>query len=55
MDKRPDNYIEMGQRQDFNDYELVQDDYLKSWTVTDNTERTYLQDISNFQNDRQLG
>ena len=34
---------------------LVQDENLKSLTVTDNLERTYPQDMSNPQNDRQLG
>ena len=50
-----ENYIETGQRQDFNDHDVVQDEYLKSLTVTDNLERTYLQDMSNPQNDKQLG
>ena len=50
--KTTDNYIETGQRKDFNDYELVKDEYMKSLTVTDNLERRYLQDISNPQNDR---
>ena len=32
----PDNYRETGQRQDFNDYGLVQDEYLQSLEKTDN-------------------
>ena len=50
-----DNYTEKGQRQDFNDYKLVQGKHLKSLTVTDKLERTYLQEMSNPQNYRQSG
>ena len=50
-----DNYIETGQRQDFNDYELAQEEYLKSSTVTDKLERMYPPDRWNIQNDRQTG
>ena len=35
----PDNYIKIGQRQDFNDYELVEDEYLKfdyHWQIRKN-------------------
>ena len=34
---------------------LVQNEYLKCLTVTDNLERTHSQDMSNPQNDRPLG
>ena len=50
-----DNYIETGQRQDFNDYKLVQDKYLRGLTVTDNLGRRYLPDRSDIKNDRQTG
>ena len=50
-----DIYIETGQRKDFNDYKLVQDEYLKSLTMNDNLETLYLPDRSNIQNDRQTG
>ena len=42
-----------GKKQDFNDYELVQDEYLKSLTVTDNLERMYLPGMNDRQNDTQ--
>ena len=45
----PHNYVETGHRQDFNDYDLIQDEYLKSVTVTDNSERMYPPDRQNIQ------
>ena len=40
-----DSSAETGHGQGFNDYGLVQDRYLKNLTLTDDLERTYLQDI----------
>ena len=47
MDRLVDNYTEIGQRQYCNDYKLIQNKYLRSLTVTDNLERTYLHDMLN--------
>ena len=35
---------ETGQRQNFNEYELLQDEYLRNLEMTDNIEQTYPQD-----------
>ena len=40
---------ETGQRQDFNDYELVQGKHLKSLEMTDNSEGSYMPDRSIIQ------
>ena len=36
-----DNHIEIVQRQYFNDYELIQEEYLRNLEMTDNTEKPY--------------
>ena len=36
--KLPDNDIEIGLRQDFNDYELHQEEYLRNLEMMNNTE-----------------
>ena len=38
--RMPDNYTETRQRQVFNDYELLLDEYIRSLTVDDNLQRT---------------
>ena len=38
--KIPDNDIEVSQRQDLNDYELMQVEYLRNMQMIDNTEKT---------------
>ena len=37
--KVPDNDIEIGQRQDLNDYELIQEEYLRNFDMTCNIEK----------------
>ena len=37
---------ETGQRQDFNDYELVQDEYLQRIEMTDNLETIYARQVN---------
>ena len=39
--KVPDDNTEIVQRQDFNDYELIHEEYLRSLEMTDNTEQSY--------------
>ena len=51
----PDNYVETSKRQDFNNCKLVQEQCLKSLTVTDKLERMYPPYRSNSQKGRQNG
>ena len=41
MDQSPDNDIGIGKRQDFNDYESIQEEYMRNLEMTDNTEKCY--------------
>ena len=41
MDHVPENDIEIGQRLDLYDYELIQEKYLRNFDMTDNIEITH--------------
>ena len=52
--KAAGNDIEIGQRQDFNDYELIQEEYLRNLEMTDNTEKPSPPEKSDKQGIRQM-
>ena len=53
--KITDNDIKIGQRQDLNYYELIQEEYLRNLEMTDNAEKPYQQEKSkNNQNIQQM-
>ena len=49
----PNENTETGQRQDFNDYELIQEEYLRNLGMTGNIEHTYPPEKSGNQDSRQ--
>ena len=52
--KIPSLGTEPGQRQNFNEYELVQDEYLNNLGTTDNIEQTHTQERLGNINNRQM-
>ena len=42
--KKPNNIVKIGQRQELNDYKLIQEEYLRNMEKVEQTEKLYLLD-----------
>ena len=52
--KISDNDIKIGQWQDFNDYELIQEEYFRNFNMTHTIEKTHLPERSDNQDIQQM-